>query len=205
MRWLEPERYAPTSGAACVWLLFASLAASACASGITTGEATARQREGGVPDSVEVAPTLDAPAPSTRFARLTHTQWENSVRDLLRLDTISGLSTTFPADARTAGFLFDNHALSLEVDQVLSSAYASAAESLAARVTADAATLARLLPPDTGDEVERARAFIESFGERAFRRPLEPGEVQTFTSLFQLGRNAYDDTSGFGAGVRLLL
>jgi hypothetical protein len=146
-----------------------------------------------------------APVPSGRFARLTHTQWENTVRDLLRLDQPSGLSSSFPTDARTAGFLFDNHELSLQVDQVLSAAYANAAEALALRVTSDPAALARLLPPDTGNERERARAFVSTFGERAFRRPLERGEIETFASLFELGRNAYDDASGFVAGVRMLI
>jgi len=145
------------------------------------------------------------PAPAGRFARLTHTQWENSVRDLLRLADTSGLSQTFPSDARTAGFLFDNHEISLEVDQVLAGAYASAAESLAARVSSDAAVLARLLPPDAGSERERVRAFITAFGERAFRRPLEPSEVETFASLFELGKTSYDDATGFTAGVRMLL
>jgi len=145
------------------------------------------------------------PAPSGRFARLTHTQWENSVRDLLRLDATSGLSQTFPSDARTAGFLFDNHELSLEVDQVLAGAYASAAESLAARVSGDAALLGRLVPPDTGTERERVRAFIAGFGERAFRRPLDATEVESFASLFELGKSSYDDATGFSAGIRMLI
>jgi hypothetical protein len=145
------------------------------------------------------------PAPSSRFARLTHTQWENSVRDLLQLGTASDLSQTFPSDARTAGFLFDNHELSLEVDQVLAAAYASAAETLAARVSADASALARILPPDTGSERERVQAFITSFGERAFRRPLESSEVETLASLFELGKDSYDDATGFTAGIRMLL
>ena len=181
------------------------LAFSAC-SGVVTGDQPSGDRAGDEPEDVPVAPDAgNIPAPSGRFARLTHAQWENSVRDLLRLDAPSGLSSTFPADARTAGFLFDNHELSLEIDQVLASAYSNAAESLAARVTADPAALARLLPPDAGDERERARAFIVSFGERAFRRALLPSEVNTMASMFELGKSSYDDASGFSAGIRLLI
>jgi uncharacterized protein DUF1592/uncharacterized protein DUF1588/uncharacterized protein DUF1595/uncharacterized protein DUF1587/uncharacterized protein DUF1585 len=208
MRWRVPKRATAghdASRAARAWLLLGALAASACSGVVSPDEAPARRPDGAAPEGVDDATIADVPAPSSRFARLTHAQWENSVRDLLRLDAVSGLSSTFPADARTAGFLFDNHTLSLEVDQVLASAYASAAESLAARVTSDPAALARLLPPDTGDERERARAFIENFGERAFRRPLAPDEVVTFASLFELGRNAYDDASGFAAGIRMLV
>lgn len=179
------------------------LGASACSSGIDGGDPSS----GGAapPAAEEPGAPEGAIVPSGRFARLTHTQWENSVRDLLRLDAVSGLSSTFPADARTSGFLFDNHELSLEVDQVLSSAYASAAEALAQRVTTDPAALERLLPPDTGNERERARAFITAFGERAFRRPLEQNEVDKFAALFELGRNVYDDASGFAAGVRFMV
>lgn len=181
-----------------------ALGAGAC-SGVVTGDeaAPARTPEG---SPAVVAPVAGAAlSPSVRFARLTHTQWENSVRDLLRLEAVSGLSQTFPADARTAGFLFDNDGRSLDVDQVLGAAYASAAEALAATLAADPAALARILPPDTGNERERARAFVTTFGERAFRRPLEPREVETFASLFELGRNAYDDSTGFAAGIRMLI
>jgi len=183
------------------------LLASACSTGITsgTGEPPGDERRGAAEGTRDEPVTGPAPAPAGRFARLTHTQWENTVRDLLRLDDASGLSSTFPSDARTAGFLFDNHELSLEVDQVLSGAYASAAEALAARVSSDPSALARILPPDTGNERERARAFVTQLGERAFRRPLEPQEVEAFAGLFELGRNAYDDVSGFNAGARFVL
>jgi hypothetical protein len=175
--------------------------------GVVTGDESAPAGTGrDSPEPASGVPVASAAlSPSVRFARLTHTQWENTVRDLLRLEAVSGLSQTFPADARTAGFLFDNDGRSLDVDQVLGAAYASAAESLAARITADGAALERLLPADTGNERERARAFVSAFGERAFRRPLEPREVETFVSLFELGRNAYDDSSGLPAGIRLLI
>lgn len=145
------------------------------------------------------------PVPAGRFARLTHTQWENSVRDLLLLDAPSGLSSTFPSDARSAGFLFDNHEVALETDQVLSQAYASAAETLAARLVTDARRLARLVPAGSNSERERARNFVASFGERAFRRPLEPVEVERWLELYDAGVNLYDDATGFNAGIRVLI
>lgn len=213
LRPIRPASRASTSlrtvSSLCAVALSTTLLAAACSTGISSTDAPGAGDDDtqGAGASGEPSPPVEgfAPAPAGRFARLTHTQWENTVRDLLRLDQTSGLSSTFPSDARTAGFLFDNHELSLEVDQVLSSAYASAAEALAARVSQDPAALARLLPPDAGNERERARAFVIEFGERAFRRPLEPQEVETFSSLFELGRNAYDDASGFAAGVRFVL
>jgi len=186
------------------WSL-ALLGACACTSGITAPDdgVPAAAGASGVP--TESSTAVGAPAPSGRFARLTHSQWENAVRDLLQLEDTPGLSQTFPADARTAGFPFDNHQVALEVDQVLSGAYASAAESLAARVTGDLGLLERLLPLASGDESQRALVFIIVFGERAFRRGLDASEVDAFVRLYELGRDAYDDASGYAAGIRMLI
>lgn len=187
-------------------LSLALLGLCACTGSIGDPSSTAKSESGAGNVSPESSgATIGTPAPAGRFARLTHTQWENSVRDLLRLKDAPGLSQTFPSDARTAGYAFDNDQVALEVDQVLSGAYASAAESLAARVTSDASLLTRLLPPNTGNDQERARAFITVFGERAFRRPLESSEVDAYAKLFELGKDAYDDASGFTAGIRMLI
>ncbi len=184
----------------------ALLGACACSTSLGDPDSSAPAQSSASTVSTESSEEpVGTPAPAGRFARLTHTQWENSVRDLLRLKETPGLSQTFPSDARTAGYAFDNDQVALEVDQVLSGAYASAAESLAARVTNDSALLARLLPTDTGNDQERVRLFITVFGERAFRRPLETSEVDAYVKLFELGKTAYDDVSGFTAGVRMLL
>src|SRR5690242_2186792 len=47
------------------------------------------------------------------FPRLTHAQWENTTRDLLRLDTPSGLSASFTSDP--LGGVFDNDESVLDV------------------------------------------------------------------------------------------
>ncbi|MEY2934837.1 MAG: hypothetical protein RL033_5586, partial [Pseudomonadota bacterium] len=146
-----------------------------------------------------------APSPSGRVSRLSHAQWENSVRDLLRLDAASGSSADFPVQAHSGGYLFDNPAETLQVDQVLAGTYATAAAQLAESVTADALRLARILPASGADEGERARAFIQDFGRRAFRRPLSAEETQDYLALFESGRDAYDDVTGFQGGIRLLL
>ncbi|HVZ31281.1 MAG TPA: DUF1592 domain-containing protein, partial [Polyangiaceae bacterium] len=187
------------------WSL-ALLGMCACTAGIVDPDSASRSasRASSEPSESSAVP-VGTPAPAGRFPRLTHAQWENSVRDLLRLEDTPGLSQTFPSDARTAGYAFDNDQVALEVDLVLSGAYASAAEALAARVTGNAAQLARLLPPSTGNDQERARAFITVFGERAFRRPLETSEVDAYAKLFELGQSAYDDASGFTAGIRMLI
>jgi hypothetical protein len=145
----------------------------------------------------------DAPASATRFRRLTHQEWANTVRDLLGVET-AGLVTAFRADPRASGFLFDNNAAALEVDQALASAYQRVAAQIAQELTSDSAKLAALAPGDGTDE-ERARAFIETFGKRAHRRPLTDEQAARYFALYQAGLDAFDDMPGFPGGMRLLL
>lgn len=152
---------------------------------------------------------VELPATAPRVARLSHRQWENTVRDLLRFEEAGALVANFPVQARGGGYLFDNPAQALSVDQAQLGAYAAAAAELARSTTQEPERLAGLLRDaafgDTGGDADRARAFVEHFGMRAFRRPLEPLEVDAYVALWQQGLTLYDDPSGFEAGVRLVL
>jgi hypothetical protein len=66
------------------------------------------------------------------------------VRDLLRLEAPSGLSATFPTEASGAGYLFDNPAEALQVEQSLWGAYGPAAATLAQLVTRSFTSLSRI-------------------------------------------------------------
>jgi hypothetical protein len=46
-------------------------------------------------------PITSVPGDSTRLPRLTHQQWENTVRDLLRMPAVPGLSNSFVAEPLT--------------------------------------------------------------------------------------------------------
>ena len=64
-----------------------------------------RQHAAGPGDAhPDAAPGQRSPGPgavtTTRFARLSHRQWENTVRDLLRLPAAPGLSVKFSSDTR---------------------------------------------------------------------------------------------------------
>lgn len=152
----------------------------------------------------DLGPAAEMPAPTTRFFRLTHQQWENTVQDLFGLPEPTGLSAEFRADPFVGGFLFDNNAMSLEVDQALWQGYQRAAVDVAELVVTDPALVAELAP-DTGDEATRAAEFIRSFGLRAYRRPLSDAEVAELQALFEGGKTLYEDTTGFEAGMRLVL
>ena len=157
-------------------------------------------------DSDDTGPAgAEVPAPSARVARLTHAQWENTVQDLLYLDAPTGFSASFRADPSNAGYLFDNSAAALEVDQALWSGYQRAAVDTAALAVTTPTVMQAILPVDGGDDAARADAFVREFGLRAFRRPLEDAEVSTYTALFTGAGDLYEETDGFDAGVQLVI
>jgi hypothetical protein len=145
-----------------------------------------------------------APLDTSRFPRLSHLQWENSVQDLLYLAQPSGLSASFTGDP--LGGIFDNNESSLLVTPGLWADYQLAAEQLSVLVTSDAAKLAKLVPAGApADAAGRAQAFIESFGMRAYRRPLTPAEITGYLALFAKGKDLVDGPDDFAKGARLTL
>jgi hypothetical protein len=139
---------------------------------------------------------------STRFPRLSHRQWENTTRDLLRLDQPSRLSESFNPDPLTR---FDTNAEESEITSTLRGDYETAAEALAKQVAQNPAQLAKILPAGlSGDVQTRGRAFVTSFGKRAFRRALTTDEVNRFTALFMKGAQLLGGDA-FVSGVELTL
>ena len=135
---------------------------------------------------VPPAPVL---VPTPRLARLSHAQWAASVRDLLRLADVSDIVNAVSGDAVVG---FDNDAASLYVGVQLRADLEQAAVALAARATADAAALARLLPANAPTDLAgKARAFDHRLsGLRAYRRPLADAEVSEHVTLFNKGPDA---------------
>jgi hypothetical protein len=114
------------------------------------------------------------------------------------------LSATFQPDPPLGRF--DNNIARLTVTAGHWRDYQDAAEVMAERVTADAARLAAIVPPDLASDLEgAARPFVEALGTRAFRRPLETGEVDRYAALFLEGPTHYSDLDPRTAGVRLVL
>lgn len=89
-------------------------------------------------------------AVSPRISRLTHTQWERTTTDLLRLSAPSGLSDGFIGDTLHEGFA--NNAEALQVTPELFRDYQLAAETLGSLVVSDPAVYARLVPQDPREE-----------------------------------------------------
>ncbi len=142
------------------------------------------------------------PAESPQLTRLPHVQYDYVLADLFGLP--SSAATRFPPDPVLGGF--DNNAEALRVDARLLADYQLAAEATAAQVVATAASLSAAVPcTPAGDGAACARQFVESFGRRAFRRPLTAAEVERYLALFAAGATLYAEGTSFERGVRLVL
>ena len=158
---------------------------------------------GGDPYAIPTTPPVPVLVATPRVARLSRTQWSNTVRDLLKLTDISEIDSGVTGDALHD---FDNEADALFVTEQLRAQLFDASEKLADKVTGDATALGRLVPANAPtDAAGKARAFITSFGQRAFRRPLTDAEVNTHVGLFNQGPTLYPGVDAFKAGASLVI
>src|SRR6185369_15358702 len=134
------------------------------------------------------------PGPSP-IRRLTRFEYDNTIRDLLGDD--SHPSAAFPPDETAQGF--DNNAVVLGVTDLLAEQYLDVAEGIAGRAVADAAVMGRIAPCASAD-ADCGRSFIQSFGRRAWRRPLTDAEVDRLALVF--GDAAAD---GFPAAAQAVI
>jgi len=136
------------------------------------------------------------PGPSV-IQRLTRRQYNNTIRDLLGVDTHP--ADAFPADGG-GGAGFDNNAATLFVPPILMEKYLAAAADVLNK--ADPARYIVAQPgPDLSQE-EAARRCVAAFARRAFRRPVDSDEVARLLRLFE---RALARGNSFEAAVRLAL
>jgi hypothetical protein len=121
-------------------------------------------------------------APTVALRRLTHSQYNNTVRALLR---DSGKpAKNFPPEDYVNGF--KNQYESLSIAPILAEAYGRSAERLAANAFRRGDTRG-LIPcePKGMDDATCRKKFIEQFGRKAFRRPLSVKEIADYDALFR--------------------
>jgi hypothetical protein len=155
---------------------------------------------GDPPLATSTAPLCTKPVPGPApLRRLTQSQYDNVVRDLLG-DT-SQPAHTFPTDTTVGEF--SNNATTLVVSPLLAQAYEAAAEALSGVAITDP----KLLPcsPTVVGEDACARAFIATFGKRAFRRPLSKAESDMLFQLYTDNRMGADFNNGIRAIIELAL
>ena len=109
--------------------------------------------------------------------RLTHSQYNHTMRDLLGDQTSP--ANQFPPEDFVNGFRNQTQAQNLS--PLLIEAYSAAAEKLA-RNAFRGGDMRGLLPCKQATPACRSR-FIREFGLRAFRRPIEPAEQKRFEAL----------------------
>jgi hypothetical protein len=123
--------------------------------------------------------------------RLTGIQYQNTVRDLLGLTETVPI-TSLPADEAIADKFTSNIVRPLQGGDL--DKYAEAAEALARKAVGNLSALV----PCTTQDATCAGKFIESFGRRAYRRPLVTAEIDRLKKLHATGGD-------FNNGVRLVV
>lgn len=173
------------------------------ASGSADGDGGDGASDGSGDDGMPVDPFCEEetlPGQLTHFVRLTHGQYDNSVRDLLGVD--GKPSDAFLGDTSVKGF--SNNADNLSVTDRLARDYRRAAEEIASDLLTDAPRLATAVGCDPGPDPDAcARTFIDTFGLRAFRRPLLDEERDAFFAIYQAGNGKYESGTAFEQGIAL--
>lgn len=134
------------------------------------------------------------PAP---LRRLTRTEYNNTVRDLLGDDTRPG--DTFPPEEQTLGF--DNNASGRGVSQIHIERYMLAAETLVANALRDHRALVIPCDPEAMPADLCARKALERFGKLAYRRSLSEDEKTRYFAYFD---TLYRE-EGFDSAISALL
>ena len=140
--------------------------------------------------------------------RLTHTEYDNTLRDLLGVDL--RLAQNFPTELTgTSGF--ENSGNTLFLHRLLVERYFGAAEKVVQSSLvedgSDAATerRARILfvrPGKGVDDVDAARKVLSPFLDRAYRRPASAEELNAAVSLF---RSSQESGSDFEDAIKAVL
>jgi hypothetical protein len=114
--------------------------------------------------------------------RLTHSQYNNTVRDLLGDQTRP--ADQFPQEDFTNGF--KNQSAAQDIPPLLAEAYDAAAEKLAERAFQSGQDVNHLIPckPRSVSDAACRNRFIREFGLKAFRRPLTIAEANRYSTVF---------------------
>ena len=131
--------------------------------------------------------------------RLTHSQYNNTVRDLL--GDFTRPADHFPQEDFLHGFT--NQAEGQSIPPLLAEAYTVASEKLAANAfrRGGGQNFVPCKPASASDAACRDQ-FIRKFGLKAFRRPLSAAEAKGYSALFS---QAATEQGDFFAGAKLVI
>ena len=129
-----------------------------------------------------------------RIRRLTNAEYDRTVAALLGTSTQPGLE--FTPDSRQSGFTIN---ADQRVDGVLADQLKLSAETLARQAVSE--RLVTLVGCAAAANEACAGTFIDSFGRRAFRRPLTPDEKSGLLDVFRVGIEG----GAFADGIELVV
>jgi hypothetical protein len=136
----------------------------------------------------------------TPIRRMTRFEYNNTVRDLLGDDT--NPANVLPPEEEVAGF--NNQAGALSTSDLLIEQYANVAETVSARAITNMGALMNGCDPATQGNDACALSFIERWGQRAYRRPLEQEEIDRLKGVFDWAV-ADPDLGTFEDGIQILI
>lgn len=131
--------------------------------------------------------------------RLNKAEYNNTIRDLFALKDVN-LSDDFASD--DVGYGFDNIGDVLTLSPLHLEKYLAAAEKAVELAFKNAPTRDKYLSQTQGKtkKLDKAQAILEYFATRAYRRPVEPGEVARLVRFVEL---AEQNGQPFEKGMQL--
>ena len=151
---------------------------------------------GMTPEQVLASAACAKPAPGAApLRRLSNAEYRNTLQDLLVDVTnigpaVDDATKDFVQEAESLGFR--NNVDFLGVSSLIAQGYMDSAEVLAPLV----ASTDKVVGCTTADAA-CAKQFVETFGKRAFRRPLLPEEVARYTAVYdKSAAKGYDFKTG---------
>jgi hypothetical protein len=136
----------------------------------------------------------------TPIRRLTRFEYNNTVRDLLGDN--SNPADVLPPEEEVAGF--NNQAGALTTSDLLVEQYLKVAEGVSARAIGNMDTLMEGCDPASQGSDACALSFIERWGRRAYRRPLEQEEVDRLQDVFDWALTD-PDLGTFEDGIQIVI
>jgi hypothetical protein len=139
------------------------------------------------------------PGPSP-LRLLTKTEYLNTVRDLF--GGPRDVAGDLPDDGRPVRG-FANDAIARSASDVMVAGYMKAAEKLSKGAVAELPKVLDCDPAGAGGEQACLDNFFDTFGKRAWRRPLTMAEKQNLTAAFMEGKEG--PPAGFASGIEAVM
>lgn len=164
----------------------------------------------------EPTPTTDIPKGdeivvgfNTALPRLTHEEWENTVKDSFLLDNKPGIASRFSQDDNST--IFHNDAAANRLTSNLWKDYQEAAEELGEKIASNDALIKKLIPDGTPamENEARAKAILSPIIRRAYRRPATEAELKGLAAIYLKGKELTGkqrfDSAGLKASIAAIV